>query len=216
MTLRGERTVIVDHALQQLTEIDRAASTYSITSFDAIARSTALAARNLAQLQDDAAASFGAVTALGRRHSAGGRPVDAFEIADPNLKGHRTQLAIDRSVEISRAALDVLLGAAYPGRPGRHHQATVTAATATRPRVQSDEATRTKDVAYGLPVEQHEEFDWEGRTLMRSVTVVRIGTETPPPEMLVIPPGARRVEPRLTVMPRALEELDRLPGRGNH
>jgi hypothetical protein len=91
-------------AQQQLTEIDHAAQTWSVTSFADIARSRAdLDAR----IGNKTAANEAKVIALGRAATG----ADAYVIKEAN---RRTQIAFDRRVRLSRAAAEVLIGAAYP------------------------------------------------------------------------------------------------------
>ena len=50
----------------------------------------------------------------------------------------------------------------------------------------------------------------EGEQIEHRDVVVHVGKELPEPTLLAIPPNATRVESRLTMRTRVLEELDRV------
>lgn len=169
VTVRGERVVIADYDRQEITEIDRAASTYSITRFDEIAK-TIPAARPLAKRRN------GTSRALGTYRAESGRAVERFEIAAETT---RIELGVDRSVKLQRPAIDVLLGAAYPYSPSAEHELLVEAAGAA------------------LPAEQIVTHDFEGQAVVTRNVITRVADELIAPELTAIPPGAKRVESRL-------------------
>ncbi len=211
VTVGRDRVIIIDYDRQEITDIDRAAATYSITRFDEVAKARAALAPK--ETNANARASAGsAATALGSRRSSAGRPVDTYEIRD-DASGQAVQIGIDRTVVLSRASLDVLLGAAYPGRPAAHHDAVVNAASAPgmRLRAQSASAGSVVEPSYGLPAEQSATYDFEGRKITVTSAVTRVGDEVISPDLLLIPPGAKRVESRATALPRLVDELDPRP-----
>jgi hypothetical protein len=160
VTVHGDRVVIADHAKQELIEIDRAAGTYSITSFDSIARANA-------------------------RHKR--RAVNDV----------RVEVRVDPAIPLSRNAVEVLVGAAYPNQRRAEHDAIL-----GRTRGVSSEST-----THALPVEQVIEHD--GITMRN--TIVAVTSDRVPQQAVLIPPGAKLVESRITRLARELAELDRLP-----
>jgi hypothetical protein len=180
VTVRGERVVIADYERQELTEIDRAAATYSITRFDEIAQ-TLPPAENAK------------VNTRSRK-----LPGDRFELvvesnakADAAIPRTKIEVTIDRTVQLRKPALDVLLGAAYPYRPSAHHSGLMEAA------------------GTGLPSEQITTHEFDGRDVVVRNVITRVAEETVPPELTAIPPGAKRVESRFNLTRRTAEELDR-------
>jgi hypothetical protein len=205
----NDEVVIIDYEKQEITEIDRARATYSITRFDQVAKARASFAPKHSTAT--ATAVKPVVTSLGSRASAAGRSLDTYEIRDEAT--HDTiQIGVDRGVPVSRAALDVLLGAAYPGSPLRSHDAIVSAAAApaSRTRAQST-STSGGDVSYGLPADQSMTYEFEGQKITLQSSVTRIGDEAVPPDLLLIPSGAQRTESHLSALPRLVNELDRKP-----
>src|SRR4051794_23302398 len=103
VTIRGSKVAIADYDAQQLTEIDHAAQTWSVTPFADIVKSrTDLDAR----IGNKSAAGDAKVTALGRQTASGG---DGFLISEAH---RQTQIAFNRGIALSRAAAEVLIGAA--------------------------------------------------------------------------------------------------------
>jgi hypothetical protein len=211
VTVRGERVFIADYQRQEMTEIDRSTSTYSITRFDEIAR----AAGSLAGSPPSDAQAIGtspAASSRGVRRGESGRDLEVFEITQQD---ERVEVAVDRSVTLTRAAFDVLTGAAFPHRPRRNHELIARVSRRTSGReVQTDS---TADVAtFGLPAEQITRWDFEGRTVTLRSVVTRVGTEQPSPELLSIPPGARQVESRYSAIHHLSEALDGRRQISNH
>src|SRR5437870_9465873 len=103
VTTRGDRTVIADYERREITEIDRAKATYSLTKFDDVAaahgpRRTRTSEAPLVRTGSD------------RR---GGRNVEVFT-ADDRAARLRAEIAVDPAIELSRDAFDVDIGAPYP------------------------------------------------------------------------------------------------------
>lgn len=212
VTVSGTTTIIVDYARQELTEIDRSGGTFSITPFSAIARQAAAGPRGTGESSFARLDREVRTVSHGQKVSASGRRVDSFEITGARMPDRRVWVDVDRTVEISRDALDVLLGAAYPGTAAREHEALVAAAgDGANGRIKGDGDAQTGAERYGLPVEQRIEIGAEGTTLRWTTSVVRIGNESAPAALLAIPSGARQVESRTSATRRALEDLDRLP-----
>jgi len=114
------------------------------------------------------------------------------------------KVEVDRSVALSREAVEALVGASYPNRHSADHDRILSAAA---PPSGGRIAAQSQSV-YGLPSATAITFE-NGLTL-RNV-VVRVDHDLPPAQSLLIDPGATRVESRLTRAPRELKQLDALP-----
>lgn len=179
VTVRGQRVSIADYGRQELTEIDRAAGTYSVTPFEAIAKSIPAASSS--------------------------------KKSDVEVR-----VNVSERVTLSRDALDVLIGAAYPNPRRAEHDAIVSAIRAKggeKFRATANGNARNASVAeYALPVEQIATYDaGDGETVTIRDAVVRVAGDTVPPELLLIPPGATRVESARIRAARELRALDELP-----
>lgn len=186
VSVSGARSAVVDYEKQTVTEIDRGAATYSISTFEEIARATA-AVRPAASAQ---AIQWNATSVAPSKWR--------FESA-----GTSVDVAVDSKVTLSREALDAIIGATYPNRRTPEHDALVRAASGDRVQAESSQHPAT----YALPVE---ETVTRERLTTRNV-VVRITNDAAPAEAVMIPPGAKRVESRRMSLPRLINELDRLP-----
>jgi hypothetical protein len=203
VTVSGDRVTIVDYAQQQVTEINRAASTYSITRFDEIARATLPAAAT------KSAAAAPKVTPLGMKSSAAGRSADSFEIDGGRIK---IVAGIDRSFALSRDAVEVLIGAAYPGVKRPEHEALlgVAAAPHNGGRIAANAAAAPAE--YGLPIEQTITVrNEDGTNAVTRISIVRFDNDLPPPAMLAIAPEAKRVESRVSRFSQEMHDADTIP-----
>ena len=200
----GHRTVIADYERGELTEIDRANSTYSVTSFDAMA-----AARKGRSVKLAAAPQGPLVERRGRERRLE-RDVELFAGIDEQAS-LQAEIAVDHSVTISRAAFDVVVHAAHPN-PGGPASDLVRLA-ARRPGLQTtsvgDRSAQAAET-YGLPVDQTFRWQVSGRTIVLQNRVVHLDNATVPAEALSIPPGAQRVESRGLRTARAGADLDSL------
>jgi hypothetical protein len=203
VTVSGNHVTIVDYAQQQMTEIDRAASTYSITRFDEIARAAvapAAAAKSAAAPK---------VTPLGMKSSASGRSADSFEIDGGKLK---IVAGFDRTVALSRDAVEVLIGSAYPGVKRPEHDALLGVAVTPHNggRIAANAAAAPAE--YGLPIEQTITVRNEDNTstVTRS-SIVRFDNDPPPPALLVIPAESKRVDSRLSRFSQEMQDADTIP-----
>ena len=115
-------------------------------------------------------------------------------------------IAVDRSVGLSREAIEALIGVSYPNTRTAEHDEVMHAAA--NPRNGRIAATSASVETYGIPTEETVTYD-NGLTF-RNV-VVHFNTDLPPAASIVIDPGATRVESRLTRLRRELEQLDKLP-----
>ena len=134
---------------------------------------------------------------------------EAIAKAQPKVPSKPTKekrtVSINSSVALSRGALEALIGAAYPNtRTAAHDEILQAAGGARRGRI----AGQSADAAYALPAE--ETVTYENGLTSRNV-VVQVNNDLPPSSALLIDPGAKRVESRITRLPRELEQLDKLP-----
>ncbi|MBI2215061.1 MAG: hypothetical protein HYU52_15540 [Acidobacteria bacterium] len=206
VSIRDSRASIADYAKSTLTEIDHAKGTYSVTSFDAIAR--ALPDASGASARTSATAQRPELTDVGVRPvgNRGGRAFQA-RIADP--QGSRTiDVVVDQQLKLTREAVEVLVGAAFPLR--RSIEGDVAIAAAGRDRAAGKSGSGLAG-DHALPLEQTVTWEIDGETLRIENRIVRVGNELPPPDLIAIPPGAQLVESDIVLRKTMLEELDRLP-----
>lgn len=202
VAISGRRTSIADYAKGQLTTIDFAAGTYSITSFDELARAggrTTTPAAAAANADDWRAERRG----NGMVGARSGETIEVSRSGDP--LGRTIRVTADRQLTLSRAAVEALVGTAYPNRADRGTEVAVGALRAARNGVGTNAAGADE---YHLPLEFVERFNVDGEVLESRNVVIRVGNELPPAELIAIPPGATRVEADTVATQRALEELD--------
>jgi len=197
VTVNGRKVTITDYASQQVTEIDHAHDTYSITRFDEIAKVTS--ARRPVHATTPAPWR---VTPLGVKRSAAGRSVDSFAMESGATK---MEIGIDRSVTISRDGAEALIGAAYPNERRDEHDSILKAAAGP-----SRRAT-TGEPAFGIPSEKSITVATESGPMTVRDSVLRIDGDLPPRDVLLIDPGATRVESRLVRFDREMHDADTLP-----
>lgn len=209
VAVNGRYVAITDYERQEITEIDHAAGTYSITRFDEIAK--ARPARSGAMAKQTAGWK---TTPLAVKGSAAGRSLDSYELEAPGSEKHTINVGIDRQVVLSRGAVEALIGASYPNTPSDEQQQLlgVAAPHGQNARVAGDSAAS----AYGLPAELTITYEGEGAKLVARNSILRVGNELPPADALLIDPGSKRVESPLTRTARELKELDRLPATLSH
>ncbi len=197
ITVSGDRVTIADYTRQELTEIDRRAGTYSVTRFEELAG--ALAATNMTTRRKAAASQATTRTVAS----------DSYEIQlDPATK---MELRVDRNVHLSRAALEVLIGASFPNPRSETHDAILRTSVSPRDGGRRIVANAADVETYALPVEQSMTFDVEGEQVSIRNKVLDVRPELAPPGTVTIPPGSQLVEARAVRLARELRELDRLP-----
>jgi hypothetical protein len=206
VSVRGDVTAIADYEKGELTEIDRRAGTYSVTRFATIAKavklqggpgggeSEALAAESSLREQRPQP-----VEALGAKATKSGRTAEFFRA---EVDSQKIEVAVDRSVRVSQEALEVLLGAAYPGTRSRQQDVIMSAARGPQ---QQESAT------YALPLEQTFEVRTGEEPVQFRSSVLRVGNEPPPADAVAIPAGARLVVSRTAAVLEELELLDSAP-----
>lgn len=217
VSVRGAKTSIADYERGELTEIDRDAATYSVTRFDLIARAVAMAGGSgAAPVKEDRAEARAtpAMRSTGMRATKLGRNAEYFE-AEVGAAGmkQKVEIALDPTARVSRAALEVLLGAAYPAVKRPEHDVVMSAAVTREQRrgnVSTNAAAATQQELYALPIEQRLTIGLDDQTTieLRS-SVVRLGTEQPPADLVSIPAGARLVVSRYVAVASELELMNR-------
>lgn len=180
VTVNGERVAIVDYEAQQILEIDRSAGTYSITRFEEAARAQPRMA--------------GAAKA---REPLRTLRADTYEARFEN--DVRLEIGVDRRVDLSLAAVEALIGAAYPAERRAEHDALLEASRGPRSRIAGDASETPR---YGLPATLITTYAESGQTIVLRNTVLAVTEEVAPAELLAIPPGARHVDSRVTRMTR--------------
>ncbi|MDQ3281069.1 MAG: hypothetical protein M3Q69_06630 [Acidobacteriota bacterium] len=216
VAVSGHNTSIADFEKGEVTSIDFEAGTYSVTKFEAIAK---LHART-ATVSANATAARPADWKVNRRGamsvaSRNGEGVD-LERADPAQR-QQIHLTIDTQLTLSRPAVEALLGTGYPNRRDDTADAIMSALRADRrtAAVTTNAATAQQDGEYRLPLEYVSRFDVGGETIEVRNTVMRVGNELAPPEVLAIPPGAKLVDSSVVAAQRELDELDGKPTSRN-
>lgn len=208
VTLSGDRITISDEARQELTEIDRTAGTYSVTPFAELASAYAATAVPLARrkVSSDSAA---------RERFRVARNNDAFDVTFDSAPGapSKMEVTFDRNVRLSKAALEVLIGASFPHRHSDVHEALLDVAQKRGAEGDRRIASHSvaSDGAYALPLTQSVTFNVDGETITLRSTVVDVRSELVPQAALTIPPGARLVESHAVRLARELREVDQLP-----
>ena len=195
VTVNGAHVVIADYAKQQLIEIDRDAGTYSVTRFDELAKTNTAAPK-----------SEWKAAPLGMKAARSGRSVDSFELTTNHEK---LEIGVDRLTHLSRAAVEVLIGASYPNAHREEHDAILRAAGNARRGGDRGAVANAADAAdYALPVEQTLTIDEDGERLTVRNSVVEVRNDLAPDDVRMIPPGARLVESRATRLARELRDID--------
>lgn len=206
VAVNGGITTIADYGKGDLTEINRDERTYSVTRFDDVAKALTAGGTPAAT----PAKSEWKVRSTGRQQLRTNRAADVFEAElEEGEMTRRTRVAVDRSIGLSRDALDILIGAAYPSNRKAEDQVVVDAArsrTNIAPQSANGAAART----YALPVEQVSTFVIDGQEAEYRDVVTRVGEELVSSDLISIPPGAKLVESRLVQRMHAVEMLDRV------
>ncbi|MEO8033971.1 MAG: hypothetical protein ABI837_06020 [Acidobacteriota bacterium] len=211
ISVRGDRTAIADYEKGELTEIDRTAGTYSVTRFDVVAKAARPSGPTAAAspLTSDSQATKPPLKALGAKATKSGHQGDFYsaEVGTQNAK-QRVDVGVDHSIMVSRPALEVLLGAAYPGTRLPEHEVILAAAAPGRALATASTDSSTRAASYALPLEQLVTYDFDGKQVEFRSTVVRVGNEPAPMDLIAIPAGARRVESRTVLISREIESIE--------
>jgi hypothetical protein len=194
-------------------EIDRAAGTYSVARFSDIAtamQETVPPASAGLITADGAPASTWRVRAESPARAASTRGgAEHYAFTEEGASARRVKVAVDRSIALSREALEVVIGAAYPNPVRDEHEPLLQAARRAGPFAAANAETPGREErVYGLPVEQSFLYSDSGLEVSFRSTITRVGAEAAPSDALLIPPGARLVEARAVALRRELRELD--------
>jgi hypothetical protein len=200
VTVRGAKVTIADYDAQQLTEIDHVAQTWSVTPFADIAQSRAAL---------DARMGIKSAPRAARLMVSGTRSPGTVETFVDETPHRRLDVGIDRRVTLSRAAAEVLIGAAYPAKVTDEETEILAVAGSGSVSAMSVRATAAE--TYGLVTERTLTIDADGARLVSHNSILRIGDEMPAAEATLIDPGAKRIESRLTRLARELRDIDSLP-----
>lgn len=203
ISISGRRTAIADHAKGEVTVIDFEAGTYSVTTFETIAR--------LHQRNAPASTALTAERAQWRVEPQGGsmiasRPGEKIEM---NRGRQRIRVTGDQAIKLNRAAAEALLGTAYPNRHDDASDALLGALRAPARRVATQAGSPTSTDEYSLPLEYNVSFELDGQTIETRNVILRVGSEPAPPDLVAIPPGAKLVESDMVLARRLGDELDR-------
>ncbi|HJT17161.1 MAG TPA: hypothetical protein VJ853_07230 [Thermoanaerobaculia bacterium] len=114
------------------------------------------------------------------------------------------KVEVNRSIALSRDAVEALVGASYPNQHAAQHDQILSAAA---PQGAGRIAAQSQS-AYGLPSDTA--VTYENGLTVRNV-IVHVDYDVPPAQLMLIDPGATRVESRLTRTARELQQLDVLP-----
>src|SRR5947207_10772573 len=193
--VRGARVVITDFDAQTITEIDHDNATFSVTKFDAVARALPHPKN---QSKEEWQPMSGAASVR-----ANARGLEWHSLTRDDDRSH-LEVGVDRSITLSRDALDAILGAAYPNPKNDVADAIARAAQGTG------------ENEFALPMEQTLTVTAEGDAITMKSTIVA-ARNVPIPDsvarLLAAKPGATQVESHITRTARELGELDRLPAK---
>jgi len=215
VAVSGRRTSIAEYDKGVLTTIDFEAGTYSVTKFEELARAWSRGGGSSRRQAPEPAAAMTAEpdrAGAWRVESRGGkvvasRPGEALEARRDDAHGGQTiRVTADRQMKLSRAAVEVLTGTAWPRAADPSADVLL---NALRTEAAEGNAGGAKAAAsYALPLEHAIEQTIDGDTVTVRSVVLRVGSELPPPDLLAIPPGARLVESEAVAARRLLDELD--------
>ncbi len=209
IAINGDRVAISDYGEGTITEIDHAAGTYSIATFEAIAEARQLMRVNTSRRL--AAESLPRHEMVAPRKVAG-RVAETFRTTFEEGELRRVEVSFDPQIELSREAIDVITGAAWPNEPGRASLAAAEMARKSDGSIRTSSAGSSAASRYRLPLAETLEFELDGERLELVTRTVRVDRDLPPSEQITIPADARKVEAHLIRIQKMSEELDRLPG----
>jgi hypothetical protein len=210
ISVSGERVAISDYAAGTLTEIDHAAGTWSVTRFESIAAARAALRGSTSPRPPSDADHLQVETVTPRRLA--GRVAETLGATFDRGELRRIEVSYDPQIELSREAVEVIIGAAWPNEPGPASRASVAMGRTREIGVAtSDPSARAP--RYRLPLGQVLEYVIDGERLRVETRAVIVDAALPPTDRITIPSDAQEVENHLVRMHRLSEELDRLPGR---
>lgn len=206
VTIQGSLVAITDYGRGELTEIDRQAGTFSVTSFADLSR--AHSPTPLARSSTNA----GELRAAGTSLSRDGRSLEVYEVSHATGNEHVTiSVAVDRALVLTASAVEALIGSAYPNRRGPVHDAMLRASRAAAVPQHTKSASVDGAAMVALPSEYALTYRVLAETVSYRSTITRIDRDLVPAEAAAIPPGSRRVDSRAVILRRLLDELDGRP-----
>lgn len=217
-SIHGDRTVIVDYEKQEIIEISFVDATYSVMRFEEFARFGASAGvpvkrdsitENSWTVRPSAALSSARTKGVRVNASVNAEYVEASPRGASPIR--KIELGIDRSVALSKDAIEVLTGSAYPHTPTIEGELTVRAAApvpASGNRLQANSVASATTV-YGLPIEQNVTYSGGAEELVLRMRITNVEEAQPPREKVTPPPGAKLVPSRVTETLRTLGDLER-------
>lgn len=207
VSVLGRKVVIADYERGELTEIDRDAGTYSVTTFEQLASLNAAAGAPKAAAAADEPFN---IRATQRRSDS--RASDSFEATPKKPHGNlkKLEIGVDRSIKLSRDAVEIIVGAAYPRTRTietdffmRGASPSPQGGPAARP-----QAAGGREADHSLPVDHIMAFDFDGQEIVVRNRIVRVVREAPPADAITIPPGARLVESNTVTAARTVQDLE--------
>jgi len=190
ISISGPITTIADYGKGELTEINRDEGTYSVTRFDEVAKALRTGTSDAPKGEWKLRSS-----GLGQLRTTRANAAVEGELEQGTTTRH-TRVAVDRTIKLSKDALDVLVGAAYPNSRKIEDAVIVEAAKAAG------------DSTFALPVEQHNTLIIDGQRAETRDVVTRVGEELVPSDLIAIPPDAKLVQSRLLQRMHAFEEIE--------
>ncbi|HEX8171497.1 MAG TPA: hypothetical protein VF824_13240 [Thermoanaerobaculia bacterium] len=214
VSVSGSRTAIADYDKGEITAIDFAAGTYSVTKFADVAAAQGLGRANGGVRAESKAAEAWNVSERGGR-VVGSRPGVAFEAEQKSATVRQVlHVTADSQLTLSRAALEALIGYAYPNAPDASADAVMNMLREHGGHTAG--ALGKSDAHYRLPLEHNIRVEAGNDSFEARNIVMRVGNELPPAGVLAIPPGAKRVESPIVAARRELEALDHPAATPHH
>lgn len=210
VSVNGSRTIITDYVKQEMTEIDHTGGTWSVARFDELAKLQAPATPAARVAGDSASGPVEQWRSVAPQSlPRGARSSESFAYEKTMNDGTlRMEVSVDRSVPLSQAATEAVIGSSYPNTPRDEHEPLLRAASGVHSAIASN--STSADASYALPTDQILSYDMNGTKVTFRSTITRVGSEMPPADAMLIPPGARRVESRAAETARQLRELDQI------
>lgn len=209
VSVRGAQTSIADYDKAELMEIDRERGAYSVSRFDEIARAlntgSPVPSTQVRMTESEVRETLEIRNSAPRRLA--GRLADVVEVESRKGASLRATVALDRQMVLTRDAFDVVTGGAWPSINRNEHMF-VAAAAREFPPVAASAADQKGSGGYRLPLEQTLTYQVDGESLQFRSTVTAMSGDLPPPEILLIPKGAQKVEGAWVKRARMLEQLE--------
>jgi hypothetical protein len=209
VSVRGAQTSIADYDKAELMEIDRERGAYSVSRFDEIARAlntgSPVPSPQVRMTESEIREALEIRNGAPRRLA--GRLADVVEVESRKGAGIRATVALDRQMVLTRDAFDVVTGGAWPSINRNEHMFVAAAAREFLP-VATSAADQKGSGGYRLPLEQTLTYQVDGESLQFRSTVTAMSGDLPPPEILLIPRGAQKVEGAWVKRARMLEQLE--------